>query len=140
MALAVTDLKEALPLIATVNEQLPAFLPLTVKPLAVLVTEQVFALVVTATESPSVVFALMANALPVLTFVAITGGAGVSSDAAAALDDEFGCDVTAGVVGAEVIRGAVVVAGADGASGVDGASGAFDVGTDNGFAIAVHSV
>ncbi len=140
MALAVTDLKVELPLIATVKEQLPAFLPLTVKPLAVLVTEQVFAVVVTATESPSDVFALTANDLPVLTFVAITGGAGVLSDAAAAFDDEFGCDVTAGEPGAEVVRGAVVVAGADGASGVDGASEAFDVGDDNGFAIAVHSV
>ena len=91
VALALMDLKVELPVMATVNEQLPAVLPVTEKPLAVFVTEQLFAFVDIATESPSEVFAFTANDFPTLSFVAMAGGAGVSSEAVDEFDDEPGC-------------------------------------------------
>ena len=126
------DLKVELPVMATVNEQLPAVLPLTVKPLAVLVTEQLFAFVDIATESPSEVFAFTANDFPTLSFVAMAGGAGVSSEAVDEFD-EPGCVVIAGELPGDVARGATVVAGVVGSNPV-----VFCV--DCGFATAVHSV
>ena len=136
-AVAESDLKVLLPVILTAKVQLPAFLPLTLKPDADFVTAHVFDFVVTLIARPSVVFAPFAetrNVFPDFSVEASAGTSGISRETdGVVFDVDTGADELLDElfvgVGAFVL--AVVLSGADVASGDE---------TDEGFALLTHSV